>query len=66
MSNNLNLKECRICFENNESQDNLFISPCLCDGTSKYVHSKCLEQWINTTNNSLPKRNVWSVKQNII
>ena len=46
MSNNLNLKECRICFENNESQDNLFISPCLCDGTSKYVHSKCLEQWI--------------------
>lgn len=37
-------KECRICFEN-EEEDNRFISPCLCSGTSKYVHYKCLERW---------------------
>ena len=41
--------ECRICFEKEEI-DNKFISPCLCNGTSKYVHIDCLETWrkINT------------------
>ena len=36
--------ECRICFEKEEI-DNKFISPCLCKGTSKFVHIKCLETW---------------------
>ena len=36
--------ECRICFEN-EGIDNPFISPCLCKGTSKYVHLSCLMTW---------------------
>ena len=31
------IKECRICFEG-EKEDDLFISPCRCSGTSKYVH----------------------------
>lgn len=37
-------KECRICYEE-ESAENILISPCLCDGTSKYVHQNCLEMW---------------------
>ena len=36
--------ECRICFEN-EGIGNPFISPCLCKGTSKYVHTSCLMTW---------------------
>ena len=38
------IKECRICFEG-EKEDDLFISPCRCSGTSKYIHYSCLNQW---------------------
>ncbi|CAL8462769.1 g2302 [Coccomyxa elongata] len=35
---------CRICFEETRDASQL-ISPCLCKGTQKYVHSKCLRRW---------------------
>jgi hypothetical protein len=38
-------KICRICLEP-EDPDDLF-SPCLCSGTQKYVHKKCLIKWRN-------------------
>ena len=45
-------KECRICFEQekeneneNDNENNQLISPCLCNGTSKFVHIECLETW---------------------
>jgi len=38
-------KECRICFENEETSE--FINPCLCDGTSKWIHTECLSKWRN-------------------
>jgi len=41
----MNDKECRICFEN-EPDD--FINPCLCDGTSKWIHRDCLNEWRET------------------
>ena len=44
-------KECRICFESSLDIDDEFLSPCLCNGTSKYIHKKCLERWISTTDN---------------
>lgn len=41
------MPECRICFiENNEK----FISPCKCQGTIKYVHKKCFNEWIKHSN----------------
>ena len=43
--------ECRICFEN-ESSDDPFISPCLCRGTSKYVHMSCLTTWRQLNRNA--------------
>lgn len=36
-------KECRICLENDKIDE--FIHPCLCDGTSKWVHSSCINKW---------------------
>lgn len=43
---------CRICFEQEtaESQDrsNPLICPCMCSGSSKYVHRQCLQQWRET------------------
>ncbi|KAI3879308.1 hypothetical protein MKW92_004333 [Papaver armeniacum] len=34
--------KCRICLETNRRG---LIAPCLCKGTSKYVHRDCLDQW---------------------
>lgn len=36
-------KECRICLEKDKFDE--FIHPCLCDGTSKWVHSSCINRW---------------------
>lgn len=44
VKNNSEEKECRICFEE-ETSENPFIWPCKCKGTSKYVHESCLNQW---------------------
>ena len=35
---------CRICLED-DTLDNQFINPCLCNGTSKWVHLACLQKW---------------------
>ena len=40
-----NNAECRICFENDSTFENPLISPCLCSGTSKYVHKCCIQRW---------------------
>jgi hypothetical protein len=48
------LKECRICFTE-ETDDNPFISPCMCKGTSKYIHENCLNQWIECAENNYSK-----------
>ena len=37
--------ECRICFENDNSEENPLLSPCRCSGTSKYVHLNCIQTW---------------------
>lgn len=34
--------QCRICLQNG---GNDLIAPCLCKGTTKWVHRKCLDQW---------------------
>ena len=35
---------CRICYE-----DKNLVSVCGCDGTHKYVHLHCVQQWINVS-----------------
>ena len=40
---------CRICLENDDI-DNL-IYPCMCNGNSKYVHKRCLNEWRNINHN---------------
>ena len=56
MPNDLTISnECRICFET-QTLDNIFVHPCACNGTSKYVHVKCLQKWRNTTTNLIAKK----------
>lgn len=40
---------CRICFDQDPVAD--LFAPCLCKGTSKYVHRACLAQWLEGTSN---------------
>jgi len=38
-------RTCRICLQDDETPDDHLIAPCLCSGTIKWVHSKCLDEW---------------------
>ncbi len=40
----IELHTCRICLSETEQRD--MISPCACSGTNKYVHRKCLNEWV--------------------
>jgi len=42
---------CRICFEGGDQSDDPLFQPCKCNGTNKYVHRNCLNQWRATANN---------------
>ena len=48
---------CRICFEPAD-KDNKIINPCLCTGTSKFVHEKCLQQWRDSADINTPDRRI--------
>lgn len=46
-------KVCRICLEEEEENGTgdsprVFISPCNCKGSSKYVHIDCLQSWVKS------------------
>ena len=38
--------QCRVCFEGRSA--GILFKPCLCDGSMKYIHVGCLEQWRRT------------------
>jgi E3 ubiquitin-protein ligase DOA10 len=40
---------CRVCHGESEPDNQLFF-PCKCDGSIKYVHQECLEQWLKVSN----------------
>ena len=42
---------CRICLEEenpDEISENPFIVPCKCMGSMKYIHVKCMREWIDS------------------
>jgi hypothetical protein len=39
---------CRICLSDEESSDNLLLSPCHCDGSVKFIHFRCLQEWMKS------------------
>ena len=41
-------KVCRICYGDDSEKDNPLISPCICKGSMKYIHLKCLKNWLNS------------------
>ncbi|GAA5866890.1 hypothetical protein JCM3774_004594 [Rhodotorula dairenensis] len=53
-------KMCRICFDGPDDELGKLFSPCLCRGTSRYVHTACLEQWRKAAPNA---RAFWECQQ---
>lgn len=47
---------CRICYDDEETEDNKLIRPCKCKGTQKWIHEKCLLEWLNMNLNNPEKR----------
>lgn len=43
--------ECRYCLSDDFQED--LICPCSCEGSMKFVHQKCLEGWIESSNRSI-------------
>lgn len=56
--------ECRICYD--DTNQETLISPCLCRGTRKWVHRKCLDKWRLTSNNPQAKYKCLDCKFNYI
>ena len=50
--NDKNKKRCRICYEEEESISPL-IFPCKCNGSIKWVHEKCIQEWIEISNRKI-------------
>ncbi|VDK24332.1 unnamed protein product [Taenia asiatica] len=51
-----NFHFCRICRESDESTSDIeldscgrLIAPCLCDGSMRYVHEKCVQRWMDVS-----------------
>jgi len=48
LESNEDIKECRICLESYGE----LISICNCNGSLKYVHQNCIEEWIRHSSNN--------------
>ena len=44
-------KLCRICYGEDDNEENPLLQPCTCSGSMKYIHLNCLKTWINTSVN---------------
>lgn len=41
-------KQCRICFEETDDEDDPFLDICKCSGSLKYIHFTCLQRWVQS------------------
>ena len=46
--NTKNKSMCRVCYGDDSTNENPLISPCKCKGSMKYIHYKCLKNWLNS------------------
>jgi hypothetical protein len=45
MSDTVDVPTCRFCFQTRNTPSNKLISPCLCNGSLQFVHTRCLNMW---------------------
>jgi hypothetical protein len=51
-------RECRICKLGDDDMQLLgvLIEPCVCSGSMRFVHTRCLQRWLEVKRNSTGKR----------
>lgn len=53
---------CKIClYEQSEEENDPLISPCKCTGSVKYVHLKCMQNWIKSKLNMQESKNIVTI-----
>jgi len=53
---------CKIClYEKSEEEDDPLISPCKCTGSVKFVHLKCMQNWIKSKLNMEQNNNIITI-----
>ena len=40
------IRQCRICLDEDEGGSNPFITPCKCIGSVRFIHLDCLREWL--------------------
>lgn len=53
-------KECKICYDNFNTQENPLVSPCNCSGTAKYIHLECLKKCLGSKKKSRSREGTFS------
>ena len=48
---------CRICYSDENNEENPLVQPCNCHGSLKYIHLNCLKQWLKTNTYKLQEHN---------
>lgn len=57
-------KICRICLNESEDAQNPLLSPCLCSGSLKFIHFKCLQTWTQSRLNLDKMNGIISIEWN--
>lgn len=39
---------CKVCWSNEQSDENPLLNSCKCDGSVRFIHFDCLKQWLRT------------------
>lgn len=54
---------CKICLSENqeEEEDDPLLSPCNCTGSVKYVHLKCIQNWVQSKLNTQQQKNIVTI-----
>ena len=51
---------CRICYGEEDDEENPLVQPCICQGSMKYIHLNCLKHWLKTNTYVLFDSNEYS------
>jgi len=52
---------CKICLSEIQEEDDPLLSPCHCTGSVKYVHLKCIQNWVQSKLSTQEQKNIVTI-----
>ncbi len=52
---------CKICLSETQEEDDPLLSPCHCTGSVKYVHLKCIQNWVQSKLSTQEQKNIVTI-----